>query len=204
MSPCEGDISDSVVDGVSGGNEDDNEFAWESGSHGTYLNYSMQKLTAAENEIGIQLPARTESSPLSPRSVWRQSHALPKDLPPIATLFEALDNDAQLQSETSHKFNVWSVAASALKPTVAPRDAITPFDQVCDNFLIPHKELHCLDRNRHLTMRVLTAFIRLLTCYYYCEHPLNKHIPHHLRPNAWALDPGSIVLSEECLLQMER
>ncbi|KAF8577102.1 hypothetical protein K439DRAFT_1639968 [Ramaria rubella] len=166
----------------------------------TELSNGIEKLTAADDDVGIRLPLSSIECPVSPRSLWRQSHAPPKDLPSITTLFNTLHNDSPRQNENSgSQFKMWNVAASALKPTVPSGESIAPLDRICEDFVIPHKELRSLNRNRHLTLRVVTAFIRLLRRHYK-EHPLNQHIPPHLRPDVWVLDPGSIALSPDWLL----
>ncbi|KAF8584591.1 hypothetical protein K439DRAFT_1616576 [Ramaria rubella] len=166
----------------------------------TELSNGIQKLTAADDDIGIQLPVSSIEHPVSPRTLWRQSHAPPKDLPSIATLFDTLHNDSPWpHSNSGNQFKIWNVAASALKPAVPPQESIAPLDCICEDFIIPHKELRCLDWNQHLPLCVVTAFILLLG-HHYKEHPLNQHIPPHLRPDIRVLDPGSIVLPPDWLL----
>ncbi|KAF8586022.1 hypothetical protein K439DRAFT_1615447 [Ramaria rubella] len=144
MSSSDGDMGDSMplslhmMEDVGVGNEELDKYASESSSNGTDLsvdsnnqedhldadvltdlNYSMQQITTADNEIGICLPTLVKPPAQSPRSIWQESHAPPKDLPLISTLFEALNSNAQSQS-ASQEFSIWSVATSALKPTAAP------------------------------------------------------------------------------------
>ncbi|KAF8577728.1 hypothetical protein K439DRAFT_1621890 [Ramaria rubella] len=80
------------------------------------LNLGMQNFTVTDDSQDIHLPQIAETGPPLPQTIWRSSHAAPNNLPPIATLFDSLENGATTssRSEATDEFRVWLVAASAL------------------------------------------------------------------------------------------